>query len=66
MEKQNNVSELLTTEEVAELLRVKVRWVYTQSRLGKIPHMKLGNHIRFQKDVVLKHYGYINGNGTQH
>ncbi len=45
--------ELLTSEQLAEKLKVPLSWVYEQSRLGKIPTHKLGRYIRFDLHEVL-------------
>lgn len=47
---------LLTVEEVAELLKVPVSWVYehTRSRAsGRIPGFRLGKYWRFREGDVL-------------
>jgi excisionase family DNA binding protein len=54
-------SELLGPEELAARLKVPVSWVYENSRLGKIPSVKLGRYVRFRLDQVLKKGGK-NGN----
>ena len=44
--------ELLTVEEVAELLKVPTSWVYEQTRrrgLERIPGFRLGKYWRFQE-----------------
>jgi len=62
MEIKQAEGDLLTIEEMAEVLKVKVSWIYQKTRLGQsaIPHLKVGNHLRFQKNKVLKHFGYLN------
>ena len=45
--------ELLTSEQLAEKLKIPLSWVYEQSRLGKIPTHKLGRYIRFDLHEVL-------------
>ncbi len=45
--------ELLTSEQLAEKLKVPLSWVYEQSRMGKIPTHKLGRYIRFDLHEVL-------------
>lgn len=47
------VLELLTLEEMAEILRVKKSWVYARTRDGSIPHLKIGKYCRFELDKVL-------------
>jgi excisionase family DNA binding protein len=49
-------SALLTVEEVAELLRVPVSWVYDRTRsrgVNRIPGFRLGKYWRFQESEVL-------------
>ncbi len=48
--------ELLTVEEVAQLLKVSRSWVYEHSRpqcAEPLPHVKLGKYLRFYKEDVL-------------
>ncbi len=50
--------ELLTVEEVAELLRVPRSWVYERSRArsrNRLPHVKLGKYLRFYKADILRY-----------
>jgi excisionase family DNA binding protein len=47
---------LLTVQEVAELLRVPVSWVYERTRRRgdkQLPHMKMGKYLRFRRADVL-------------
>lgn len=46
---------LLTAEQLAERLQVHKNWVYEQSRLGNIPTIRVGRHIRFSLHEVLTH-----------
>jgi excisionase family DNA binding protein len=49
-------SVLLTVEEVAELLKVPVSWVYDRTRsrgVNRIPGFRLGKYWRFQESEVL-------------
>lgn len=42
---------LLTVQEVADLLKVPVSWVYERTRrrgYEKLPHLKLGKYVRFR------------------
>lgn len=53
---QKESEPLLTTEELAEALKVPVTWVYTQSRQrgpGSIPCFRLGRYNRFRLSEVL-------------
>jgi excisionase family DNA binding protein len=44
---------LLTAREVAELLSVPESWVRQESRAGRIPHLRLGRYVRYDRDAVL-------------
>ncbi len=51
-------NELLTVEEVAELLKVPQSWVYERSRKRaneRLPHIKLGKYLRFYRKDVLNY-----------
>ena len=50
----NGQSNLLTSEELADRLRVPLSWVYEQSRMGNIPTHRLGRYIRFDLHEVLE------------
>jgi excisionase family DNA binding protein len=46
---------LLTVQEVAELLRVPVSWVYDRTRLRgseRLPHIKVGKYLRFRAEEL--------------
>jgi excisionase family DNA binding protein len=44
---------LMTAEEVAERLGgVSVKWVWAQSRAGKIPHVRLGRLLRYRPEKI--------------
>ena len=48
--------ELLTVEDVAALLKVKTSWVYDRidpKHAGRLPHIRLGRYIRFERAAVL-------------
>lgn len=42
--------ELLTVEDLAELLQVTPSWVYEHK--SQIPHIKLGKYLRFPKPEI--------------
>lgn len=50
----NGQSELYTSEQLAEKLKVPLSWVYEQSRQGKIPTHRVGRYIRFDVREVLE------------
>jgi excisionase family DNA binding protein len=41
------VTELLTAEEVARVLRCTERYVWRLGRDGKLPRIRVGRHVRF-------------------
>lgn len=50
--------QLLTVADVAEMLKVRVSWVYEHTRpqcLKPIPHMKIGKYLRFSKRAILQY-----------
>src|SRR5207249_10984846 len=54
----DHVDELLTVEEVAQLLKVSRSWVYEHTRLRgtprseRLPHIKLGKYVRFRSEEL--------------
>jgi excisionase family DNA binding protein len=52
-------SELLTVEEVAELLRLTSKGVYAMTSARRIPFVRVSNRIRFRRDEV---DGWLDGN----
>jgi excisionase family DNA binding protein len=42
--------QLLTAEEVAELLRLPVSTIYDLARTGRLPHLRIGRALRFSRD----------------
>jgi excisionase family DNA binding protein len=46
------MSKLLTAEQVAERLDMKLEWVWSQARKGAIPHVKLGRYRRFREETI--------------
>jgi len=52
---QGNRKELLTIEEIAELLKVPKTWIYQRTRersSSTIPHFKVGKYLRFSLSEV--------------
>ena len=45
---------LLTAAEVAELLSVPESWVRQETRAGRIPHLRLGRYIRYEREAVIE------------
>ncbi len=56
MDKTLAIEHLLTPEEAAEILRVKVSWLYQHTRRrtqDRIPFVKIGRYLRFrEQDLV--------------
>jgi len=48
------MDKLLTVEEIAEYLSLKPSTIYQWTHQGFIPHMKLGNRVRFRTSQVEK------------
>lgn len=45
---------LVAVKEMAEILNVPVSWIYQRTRLGGIPHIKVGKYVRFHPEEVLE------------
>jgi excisionase family DNA binding protein len=43
---------LLRPEEAAELLSVKVSWIYEACRTGRLPCLRVGKHLRFTRSEL--------------
>lgn len=44
------LSDLMTADEVAALLRVPRSWVYRQTREGQLPSIRCGRYVRFDRN----------------
>jgi excisionase family DNA binding protein len=52
MPDQIPAARLFTPQRTAEYLGVRPSWVYEQARNRRLPHLKLGKHLRFlQEDL---------------
>jgi excisionase family DNA binding protein len=40
---------LLRPQDAAELLSVKVSWIYESCRAGRLPFLRIGKHLRFTR-----------------
>jgi len=49
-----DLRDLLTPEELCELLYVKKCWIYRQVREGNIPYLHLGKYLRFSRPDIEK------------
>ncbi len=43
---------LLTADEVAEIIGMRVDYVYALSRRGQIPHLRFGRTLRFRAETI--------------
>ena len=48
------MNELLSMEEVAKLLSVKISWIRSLVFKKQIPYLKIGKHIRFSTTEIEK------------
>lgn len=49
---QSPVRSLMTAEQVAEMLGMRVDWVWEQSRKGRIPTVRLGRYRRYRREAI--------------
>ena len=47
-----NPDRLLTADEVAEILAVKISWVREATRDGRLPHITLGRYRRYRRSEI--------------
>ena len=52
MDPSRRHDELLTADEVAAILRVTRAWVYSETRRGAMPHVRLGRYVRYRRDAL--------------
>ncbi|MHB8895292.1 MAG: helix-turn-helix domain-containing protein [Candidatus Geothermincolia bacterium] len=48
------MTELLTAQEVAALLKVPLRTIYEWARTGQIPHLRCNRLLRFDQGEIYK------------
>jgi len=53
--------EILTAEEAAELLRVGLATLLKESRLGRLPGVKVGREWRYSKQALMQHVARYTG-----
>jgi len=61
MDNSQAIEHLLTPEEAAEILRVKLSWLYQHTRRrtqDRIPFVKIGRYLRFREQDLV---AYIEG-----
>ena len=44
--------QLLTADEVAELMQVTRAWVYAETRRNALPHLRLGRYVRYRRAAI--------------
>jgi excisionase family DNA binding protein len=49
---RGSAARLLTAEEVAEIIGMRVDYVYALSRRGQIPHLRFGRTLRFRAEAI--------------
>ena len=45
---------LITVDELATMLQVPKSWIYDRTRNNRIPYIKIGKYIRFDKDEIIE------------
>ena len=45
-------AQLLTADDVANMLGMGTDWIYAQVRADRIPHVRLGRYVRFRADSI--------------
>lgn len=51
---KGNVDALMTAQDVAEMLSMKVSWVRQRVHKDEIPYYKIGNLVRFERNEIFK------------
>jgi len=44
--------QLLTADDVADLMRVTRAWVYAETRRNALPHLRLGRYLRYRRSAI--------------
>lgn len=52
---KESIEKPLTAREISEIVGVSPQHIYMQVKLGKIPHFKIGNAIRFPANIINTH-----------
>jgi excisionase family DNA binding protein len=45
---------LLDSGQAAEILNVPKSWIAAEARAGRIPHVRLGRYVRFNRDELMR------------
>jgi predicted DNA-binding transcriptional regulator AlpA len=46
-------SQLISVKELAAFLRVHPAWIHARIRRRDIPHLKLGNYVKFEQKAII-------------
>lgn len=49
---ESNVEKLMTVDEVADFLGLKVRTIYDKVQRRQIPHVRIGRTVRFRRSAI--------------
>jgi excisionase family DNA binding protein len=44
--------QLLTADDVADLMQVTRAWVYAETRRNALPHLRLGRYVRYRRAAI--------------
>lgn len=44
--------QLLTADDVTDLMRVTRAWVYAETRRDALPHLRLGRYVRYRRSAI--------------
>tara|TARA_B100000886_G_C20085092_1_gene351515 strand:+ start:270 stop:464 length:195 start_codon:yes stop_codon:yes gene_type:complete len=50
-----HINKPITAKQVSELVGVSPQQIYMQVKLGKLPHFRVGNAIRFPANIIETH-----------
>ncbi len=50
---QSSAPPLLDADQAGVLLGVKASWLLTEARADRVPHVRLGKYVRFNRDALL-------------
>jgi excisionase family DNA binding protein len=53
--------ELMTPDDVCAILKVTKDWLYDQVQARRMPHVRLGRHLRFRRSEVFE---YVRANSV--
>jgi excisionase family DNA binding protein len=53
--------ELLTPDQVCDLLKIRKSWLYDEVEAGRFPHLRLGRQLRFRRQDIAAHLSHLAG-----